>query len=186
MNHPTQSSASAQPAWRSAAPARVLFLDFDGVITTPRSHLALTQLVRGQGGLMIEPDPVALALLHKLGTAGVRIVVSSSWRLNEPRCLDFLSLHELRFHLHSDWRTPDLSRDAGGVYIRPGRGAEIAAWLDRHPEVRSYRILDDDTGMQPEQMPYFIRCEAHEGISYQGAKHLLRWAGLLGEPKEAA
>lgn len=182
----TQLEPNPPPVWRSAAATRVLFLDFDGVIITPRSHLALTQLVRGQGGLMVEPDPVALGLLHKLGVAGVRFVVSSTWRLNEARCLDWLSLHELRFHLHADWRTPDLSRDAGGIYLSPGRGREIAAWLERHPEVRSYRILDDDTDMEPAQMPYFIRCEAHEGVSYAGARQLLTWAGLLGEPKEAA
>jgi hypothetical protein len=167
----------------AAAPSRrVLFLDFDGVLITPRSHLALGL----KGGLMINPDPVVLAILRKVCEAGVRIVVSSTWRLNEARCKTFLAQHELVGYLHSDWRTPDTSRDAGGVYISKGRGDEIAAWLAGHPEVQSYRILDDDSDMQAGQMPYFIRCPGTDGLDYKGVRNLMEWAGLIGEPKEAA
>jgi hypothetical protein len=161
---------------------RVVFLDFDGVIITPRSHLALGT----RGGLMVDPDPVVLAILRKVCDTGVRIVVSSTWRLTEARCRSFLSRHELIGYLHADWRTPDTSRDAGGIYISKGRGDEIAAWLAKHAEVQSYRILDDDTDMQPAQMPYFIRCAGTDGLDYKGVRNLLTWAGLIGEPKEAA
>lgn len=168
---------------RPRPPARVLFLDFDGVIITPRSHIAQGAI----GGRMIEPDAVAMSAIRKVCDKGVRIVVSSTWRLREERCKAFLAEHELLPYLHSDWCTPDTSRDAGGgVYVGAPRGAEIAAWLAKHPEVVSYRILDDDPSMMPAQMPYFIQCESHDGVSYAGVKNLFEWVGIIGEPKEAA
>jgi hypothetical protein len=176
----------AQPAGVKPFPhapgSRVLFLDFDGVLITPRSHLALGR----QSGLMVDPDPVALGAVRKVCDTGVRIVVSSTWRLAVARCRRFLEEHELTAYLHADWATPDSSRDAGGVYISKTRGEEIAAWLARHPEVRTFRILDDDTAMTPGIMPYFIHCHSHDGIGYTGLRKLLEWAGLIDQPKEAA
>ncbi len=37
------------------------------------------------------------------------------------------------------------------------RGNEIQEWLDRHPEVEKYAILDDDIDMLHTQMPNFFK-----------------------------
>ncbi len=169
------------PASRSI---KVLFLDFDGVMITTRAHIALEPR---RGGQMTEPDPVALGLIRRLCSHGVRIVVSSTWRLNPTRCLDWLEKHELRHYLHTDWMTPDSSRNEGGIYLGRGRGDEIADWQRLHPEVRSYRILDDDTAMLPAQMPYYVHSDSSNGVSYEAMVNLLAWAGVPGYgPKEAA
>lgn len=171
----------AQPAGVKPVPhapgSRVLFLDFDGVIITPRSHVALGR----QSGLMVDPDPVALGAVRKVCDTGVRLVITSAWRLNHERCRRFLEEQELAAYLHSDWCTRKDNHEKGD-----SRGAQIGDWLAQHPEVRTYRIVDDDRDIRPQQLPYFIHCHAMDGISYIGLKKLLEWAGLIDEPREAA
>lgn len=56
------------------------------------------------------------------------------------------------------------------------RGHEIQAWLDKHPEVEKYAILDDDSDMLPEQMPNFFKTTFQNGLleetMYKVIKHL--------------
>lgn len=153
---------------------KVIFLDFDGVILTPRAARA----ARASNN---ELDPVAVTTLAALGTMGVQIVVSSSWRTLEDRCREVLRTAGLEQFLHADWRTRD-SRHvlAGGKLDR--RGHQIADWLAQHPEVRSYRILDDSDEMLPLQSPFFVLCHAYDGLGYYAISRLLDWAS----EKEAA
>jgi len=51
------------------------------------------------------------------------------------------------------------------------RGEEIKDWLDNHPEVVDYAILDDDSDMLPEQMKKFHHCDGWFGMS---PNHLYR------------
>lgn len=82
------------------------------------------------------------------------VVVSSTWR--------------------SDWNIPYLLRYAG--LIRPiygitplsrdiHRGNEIKEWLDEHPEVTNYVIIDDDNDMLDEQYPHLVQTSWYEGIN---------------------
>jgi len=45
------------------------------------------------------------------------------------------------------------------------RGEEIQEWLNNHPEVDNYAILDDDSDMLPEQMNNFYKCDGWYGLS---------------------
>ena len=64
-----------------------------------------------------------------------------------------------------------------GTYVgitgdrRTLRGDEIKDWLDKHPEVEDYAILDDDSDMLPEQFMKFHHCDAWFGLS---PNHLYR------------
>ncbi len=51
------------------------------------------------------------------------------------------------------------------------RGEEIQEWLDEHPEVEDYAILDDDSDMLPEQFVKFHHCDPWFGLS---PNHLYR------------
>ena len=42
-------------------------------------------------------------------------------------------------------------------------GGRTGEWLSRHPEVERYAIVDDDSDMLPEQMPFFVRTSAETG-----------------------
>lgn len=64
-----------------------------------------------------------------------------------------------------------------GTYVgitetyRTLRGDEIKDWLDKHPEVEDYAILDDDSDMLPEQFMKFHHCDPWFGLS---PNHLYR------------
>ncbi len=51
------------------------------------------------------------------------------------------------------------------------RGEEIKDWLDLHPEVIDYAILDDDNDMLPEQMDKFHHSDPYYGLT---PNHLYR------------
>lgn len=51
------------------------------------------------------------------------------------------------------------------------RGEEIQEWLDNHPEVEDYAILDDDSDMLEEQFKHFHHCDGWFGMS---PNHLYR------------
>jgi len=64
-----------------------------------------------------------------------------------------------------------------GTYVgitgdrRALRGQEIQDWLDKHPEVVDYSILDDDSDMTEEQFNKFHHCDSWFGLT---PNHLYR------------
>jgi len=49
-------------------------------------------------------------------------------------------------------------------------------WLDQHPEVNNYLILDDDSNMLEEQLPHFVKTSLISGMNYDNfikAKEIL-------------
>lgn len=130
---------------------KVIFLDFDGVLNSVEYHKRRYEQNPERLHERKAPclDPAAIAVLNEVvEKTGALVVVTSTWRIGEPRV-----------HL-CDWL-----RDAGykgfvlGATIRiPGarRGVEIQDWLDhaaKHPPARlgpvtHFVILDDDTDME--------------------------------------
>lgn len=51
------------------------------------------------------------------------------------------------------------------------RGEEIQEWLDKHPEVKDYAILDDDSDMMEHQFEKFHHCDSYFGMT---PNHLYR------------
>jgi hypothetical protein len=133
---------------------KVLFLDIDGVLNSARTLVA-------RGGYPMELtghhldmfDTIAVGLVRSLcEKANVSVVVSSAWRITHHvdaigRALDLPTID----------RTPSLSKT---------RGHEIADWLAKHPQVTRYAIVDDDSDMLPEQLPYFVKTDGNEGLSF--------------------
>lgn len=123
---------------------------------------------------MVDWDPVATEVVRKCCETGVKIVVTSTWRIgvelsnDESALVSSLIKHRLYDHLFlPDWKTP---------YLGTKRGLEIADWLRSHPEVVDYRILDDDSDMLEEQTSRFIQTHCHDGISGKQMIELLDWA----------
>ncbi|CAN5571403.1 hypothetical protein BH10PSE14_BH10PSE14_06130 [soil metagenome] len=151
---------------------RILFLDIDGVLMCEEEY-------RAGGGVKNQfPGKRAPLILDVCRRAGAVIVVSSTWRHgNDTRDL-FIS-HG--FPLHSDWRTPLNERTtAGGLLLGELRGHEIKHWLDAHPEVESYAIIDDDSDMLPEQLPWFCKTTFPEGVT---ADHVDILVEMLNTPR---
>jgi hypothetical protein len=110
-------------------------------------------------------DHVALGLIRRLcEETGVSICLSSDWRIvhSVHDCANGLDLPIFD-------RTPDLNGP---------RGMEINAWLANHPEVTTYAIVDDNDGMLPDQLPFFVKTDHGNGLSMGDYSHL-KW--ILGE-----
>lgn len=100
----------------------------------------------------------------------VKICVSSTWKhhfgnkenlLNSDRWE--MALEDLGF---KSGTFVGITGDRRGL-----RGDEIKDWLDLHPEVEDYAILDDDSDMLDEQMYKFHHCDGWFGLS---PNHLYR------------
>ena len=143
---------------------KVLFLDIDGVLNSTRTCTATggyPHELEHRGGF----DWIAIRLLQRLcDSSGVQIVLSSAWRLHH----DFKDVAKA-FDLPIIDRTPSLCGP---------RGKEIQHWLDAHPDVEVYAIVDDDADMLPEQMPRFVKTDGREGLTWA---NFVRLCEVLGE-----
>lgn len=137
---------------------KVLFLDIDGVLNSMRTAIA-------NGGFphdFSKPgqfDMTAIGLIRKLCVeTDTKIVLSSTWRI-----LD----HYLDCGLYLNLPIIDATPVCNSF-----RGHEIKAWLDMHPEVSQYAIVDDDDDMLEEQKPFFVNTNVEEGLMYKDYKQL--------------
>lgn len=151
---------------------KILFLDVDGVLNSTRTCVAF-------GGYPMQLDhlaafdQVAIRLLQRLcDSAGVQIVLSSAWR-NHCRFEDAARAFGL----------PIIDKTGNGP---SPRGRQIQEWLDAHPEVERYAIVDDDADMLPEQMPHFVNTSGHDGITWGDFTKLCKLLGANpyeGQPR---
>jgi len=110
---------------------KILFLDIDGVCNNRR-----TRERQGKTKFIgIKPE-LAARVRRIIAETGCKVVLSSSWRLF-PESKDWAEQQVCEF---MDCTT-DLQR--GAVWGMVYRGFEIKEWLERHPGVRHYAILDD-------------------------------------------
>lgn len=97
-------------------------------------------------------DHVAVGLIRRLcDEADCSIVLSSTWRLQ-------FTSHEVANAL--DLPVMDSTPVMTGI-----RGLEINAWLEKHPEVTQYAIVDDNSDMLESQMPHFVQTDIEKGLS---------------------
>lgn len=148
---------------------RVLFLDIDGVVLSGTA-------LRETGDNRYLP-PAAIALVNEvLDRTGAVVVVSSTWRMYKD-CREILARAGLT-RLHEDWATPTGRQMVGPLILGRTRGSEIQDWLDRHPEVERYAIIDDDSDMLDQQKARFVKTDFMTGI---GRAHVERLVLNLGE-----
>lgn len=152
---------------------KVLFLDIDGVL----NHRGV--FVTGGGGApLCEKCVDRLAALIERTSASV--VLSSTWRLGGEQSTHVQKLRRAGVldRAHNDWRTVDMPLDDDSIIIpyAERRGAEIAEWLSRHPEVTSYAIVDDDSDMLKEQICRFVQTSFETGLQDE---HVERLAKIL-------
>ena len=133
---------------------KILFLDIDGVVNCARTYKA------GTSNFPLDPY-MAFLVARIVEATGCKVVLSSSWRYHEEsaeqvrqRVVDFIDV------------TPKLN----GL---TSRGTEIDKWLEAHPEVTKYAILDDNSDMLEEQMPNFFLCPWETGLTDEIAQNVI-------------
>ena len=127
----------------------IIFLDFDGTLNS----LAVDYR---------RADPACVARLNRLTQeTGACIVVSSSIRISGLR----LTVHRLRqWGVKGDviGLTPWLDRGPGADATR---GEEVQAWLDAHPEVDTFAILDDDDSGMDDLRSHLVQTDPLFGLT---------------------
>lgn len=153
---------------------KYLFLDIDGVLNSTRSVVSINPndtalwLHRNLKHREIEIkrlDPVALGLIRNLcAETNTEIVLSSSWRIGLGSVIELATTLDLPIVS----TTPILGGDRC-------RGDEIELWLDIRStdNPRKYAIVDDDSDMLPEQMPFFVKTNHNNGLLYEDYELLL-------------
>lgn len=141
---------------------KVVFLDIDGVINTDR-------IARYRKNHDIDEmvfDEEAMNNLQQIVTnTGSKIVISSTWRIhyNTTTPLWVALVDNLEKYGLEQFIVGITPVEDGNPFSKPRR-IEIKEWLDEHPEVDTFVILDDEWDMG-ELTPHFVRCAGSIGIS---------------------
>lgn len=164
---------------------KVLFLDIDGVFNGAR-WFALRgdhRVEHGEVGSDLylarrQLDPATVLLMNDVvRRTGCAVVLSSSCRIapGMERMANVLRLGGATFELLD--RTPSCAQKVGSLYIGSERGAEIREWLDGHPEVTKFAIVDDADDMGP-LADRLVQTKWATGLTRADAMALI---GMLGE-----
>jgi hypothetical protein len=148
---------------------KIIFLDVDGVLTSPRVGIALSS------GALLVPDPVVIGFLNLLiADFKPKIVVSSTWR-------KYHRFRSFQLWVESHGLTQNsFYEDAPYTVVGPDlpcRGDEVAEWLVRNPGHR-YLILDDGSDFLEDQKPFLVQTDSREGFllkDYYSARKILMW-----------
>lgn len=155
---------------------KVIFLDIDGVLNSEEFFTIRTQNCRydeyrkagydtKMSRALCNLDGLPIANLNFLiSQTGAKIVVSSTWRSEDPWLQEVFSVVGIPSYIDI---TPYTSTRH--------RGTEIQQWLDKHPEVENYVILDDDNDMLDKQLNNFVQTDAYKrGLSLVNVEQAIK------------
>ncbi len=136
---------------------KVIFLDVDGVLNCQKDYDVVCD-----GAKVDRLSLSKVSILNDLiAETEAKVVLSSTWRKFEG-ARRFLSEHVDFIDC-----TPILDKK---------RGDDIQHWLDAHPEVTDWVIVDDDGDMLPSQMSRFVQTTFETGLE---ATHAYRMKWIL-------
>lgn len=166
---------------------KVIFLDIDGVLVNRASFRLPRVPWKSKTVSAARAHPDCVAALNRLtNTTGAVFVLSSVWRMFGITFMrEWLKVCGVKGKLVG--MTPDLCHQSGSHLIVEAkeRGHEIQAWLDVHPEVEAFVILDDDSDMahllsrlvQTQFQPGLTEQDATRAISFFTSREACRaWA----------
>ena len=149
----------------------VIFLDFDGVLSTD-DYLdqlrAANSKTHDYFGRLFDPECIS-CLRRIIKSTGARIVITSSWR-------NYLST----FQFILMWHIRKLPGILAGVVPQGSayRGNEIDEWLKQHTNISRYAILDDMDSRQfkSDQSSHLVTTNHFKGLQ---PEHLPQTLSIL-------
>lgn len=147
--------------------AKIIFLDFDGVLNTEHYQ----GLLQYQGkpwqdeyGAFFDPKAVK-QLKRIIDATDADIVVESSWK--------YLGLDAMK-ELWEVRNLPGTIIDITPSLLGKNKGVEIASWLSKYAkqDIR-YVIIDDEYVILDSQLPHFILANPYEGITEEQANRAI-------------
>ena len=164
---------------------KIIFLDIDGVLNTSQSiglrerKVTMDDLTVGFNRL----DRRAVDNLNKvIDATGAKIVISSSWRIGcvKPEMFAILCKHlreegvkgQVIGRTPTDMEYSPRTPEGYTLFIAKPRGDEIQMWLDAHPIVDSFTIVDDCSDM--EHLTHrLVQTEFEVGITEHDADRMI-------------
>lgn len=150
---------------------KVLFLDCDEVLNSHGTWMC-HEFLNNHKFEIHAIDVEKLALLSYVVTeTQCNIVLISSWRL--MMTLD--TFHEKLVAL--GWPHPReilIARTAYGSEGGHWRGYEVQDYLNEHPEIEKYCILEDGSDFLDNQLPFLVQCNYQIGMSIIEAERCIR------------
>lgn len=143
---------------------KILFLDFDGVITTYLSKWKI--------------DMDKVKIINKIcDKTDAKIVVASSWRIGyrgvvhtfQEYLKQYFTKNQYLDHFKEEFNK-FINNIVGMTESGSYRGNEIKFYMNDHPEVENYVIIDDDSDMCDYQLFNFVQTDTYEGITERDAK----------------
>ena len=136
---------------------KIIFLDIDGVLNSEKYYRSVDRKRKNWSRF----DPLAVLMIKKLiDEFSLKIVITSTWRFGAVEMLNIeLIKSGLKQYLYEDWKTPQTSPSH--------RGKEIKMWLDNHPVINEYVIIDDDENILKEHMLRFVQTDIKEGLNQE-------------------
>lgn len=154
---------------------KVIFLDIDGVLNSERLmnrriHEGFNYDCDDETYHNIDEIEVR-RLANFCEENNIKIVLSSSWRLeNLENTIEYISKHLYR-HIHPIIKyiigvTSRLYiKKENGSWDHLDRGYEIQKYIDEHPNISNYVIIDDDSDMLESQMENFLQTDFKTGLT---------------------
>lgn len=152
---------------------KIIFLDFDGVITTEKSFYNLDN----------DKCDMIQSIINE---TGAKVVITSSWRRNDlDETIKYLYTISDRVPFVVSWiddiigvtsRMYGFKLSDKGEHFRISRGEEIYRWLEENEDlgVDSYVILDDDADMLYHQKDNFIHTCSFDGMTRSNMYEAIR------------
>ena len=141
---------------------KVIFLDIDGVLNSDE-YLDKVKNSDIQG-IERDIDVEKVKLLKRaIDETGARVVLSSSWRWykeSREKIKEQLQKHNLKFIDITPTRTDKTLK----------REEEIQIWLDSHPEVVNYVILDDEKISCESMKKHHVKTTFSRGLTIESAQ----------------
>lgn len=114
---------------------KIIFLDIDGVLNSEQFVSKCGDSWNGD-----QVDPVAVQRLNLLiKQSGAKVVLSSSWRLNETGIKSITEVQELLNSLGIECTVVGVTGE-----LNNNREEEIDDWLSANSNIKNFVILDDD------------------------------------------
>jgi hypothetical protein len=151
---------------------KVLFLDIDGVLNATEDWIEWKVLGHSTNySFEMLSRPKIAMLVNIVQKTGCKLVLSSSWRLHYTN-EQMIEMFKVR---GCHYITTDILIDQTPFPRLSGmRGQEINEWLQEHPEVTQYIILDDSTDFYDHQRVYHVKTDTYVGLTFYQMKECIR------------
>ena len=148
----------------------ILFLDIDGVLLPGRAYCLSCQTKP----MVTQFDPCVVGMLNKLGSLGAKFVIHSSWlRIGVDMLNTYCQtddIKDVKEHMVQQGLLEKYFHEDHSVAYRFSgtRWLAITEWLDRHPEITDYRILEDEAypGEYGLNYDWIVQTEFNEGLTF--------------------